>query len=121
MDVHGGYGVFYGTKNVAVMKLGKIVRKTALNADFRGSELPGFDCLLRHLIECEEVSIRLAWTAAEGAELASDETDVGEIDVAVDHISNDVAAELGAQEVGGDQEAEKVVAFGVGQRMGFFQ
>ena len=46
-------------------------------------------------IEGEEVGVRLTRAAAEGAELASDETDVGEIDVAIDNIGDDVAGELG--------------------------
>ena len=49
VDVHAGHGVFYGAKNVAIMKLGKIARQAALNADFRGAELPGFDRFSRHL------------------------------------------------------------------------
>src|ERR1051325_2702939 len=38
-----------------------------------------------------EVSVMLARRAAEGAESTPDETDVGEVYVAVDHVSNHVA------------------------------
>ena len=121
VDMHARHGVLDRAKNVAIVKLGKIVRQTALNADFGGAKLPGFDRLLRHLIERQEVGVGLARAAAEGAEFASHETDVGEIDVAVDYVGDDVAGEFGAQQVGGDQQAEQIVAFGVGQRVGFFQ
>ena len=97
------------------------MRQAALNADFGGAELPGFHRFLRHLIEGQEVSVRLARAAAEGAEFASHETDVGEIDVAVDDVGDEVADEFGAQQIGGDQQAEQVVAFGVGECVGFFQ
>ncbi len=121
VDVHARDGVLDGAENVAIVELGKIVGQAALDADFGGAELPGFHRFLRHLIECEEVSVGLARAAAEGAEFASHETDVGEIDVAVDHVGDDVAGEFGAQQVGGDQQAEQIVAFGVGQRVGLFQ
>ncbi len=121
VDVHARDGVLDGAENVAVVELGKIVRQAALDADFGRAELPGLDGLLRHLVEREEVGVGLARAAAEGAELASHETDVGEIDVAVDHVGDEVAGEFGAQQVGGDQQAEEIVAFGIGQRVGLFQ
>ena len=121
MDVHAGDGVLDGAENVAVMELWKIAGQAALDADFGGAKLPGFDGLLRHLIEGEEVGVRLARATAEGAEFASHETDVGEVDVAVDHVGDDVAGEFGAQDVRGDQQAEEIVAFGVGECVGLFQ
>ena len=100
-------GVLDGAQNVAVVKLGKIARQSALNADFGGAELPGFDGFARHIVERVEVRVGLARAAAEGAELASHKTDVGEIDVAVHHVGDDVAREFGAQHVGGDQQARR--------------
>jgi hypothetical protein len=61
-----------------------------------------------------EISVRLAGTAAEGAELASHKTDVSEIDIAVDHVSDDVADEFGAESVGGDEQAKEIIALGIG-------
>ena len=114
MDVHARDGVLHGAENVAVVELGKIARQAALDADFGGAELPGFHGLPRHVVERVEVSVGLARAAAEGAEFASHKTDVGEIDVAVDHVGDDVAGEFGAQDVGGDEQAEEIVAFGIG-------
>ncbi len=119
--MHAGDRALHGAKNVAVVKLREIARQAALYADFGGAELPGFAGFLRHLIEREEVCVGLARAAAEGAELASDKTDVGEIDVAVDDVGDDVAGEFGAQYVGGGEQAEQIVAFGVGERVGLFE
>ena len=97
------------------------MRQAALNADFGGAEFPGLDRFPRHVVEREKIGVRFARAAAEGAELASHETDIGEIDVAVHDVGDDVAGEFGAQHVGGDQQAEQIVAFGVGERVGLFQ
>jgi hypothetical protein len=56
--------------------------------------------------------------AAEGAEFASDETDVGEIDVAIHDVGDEIAGEFGAQQVGGGEQAEQVVALSVRERVG---
>ena len=119
--MHARHGVLHRAQNVAVVKLGQTVRQAALNADFGGAELPGFAGLLGHLVESEEISVRLARAAAEGAELASHETDVGEIDIAVHHVGDDVAGEFGAQHVRRHQQAEKIVALRVRERIGFFE
>ena len=49
----------------------------------------------------QEVALFLAVVAAERAEGAVLDADVGEVDVAVDHVGDDVADLLGAQLVGG--------------------
>ena len=67
-----------------------------------------------------EVAVRLARAAAEGAELASDKTDVGEIHVAIDDVGDDIADQFAAQHVGGDQQAEQIVAFGIRQQQTLF-
>ena len=121
MDVHCGHGALHRAQNVAIVKRRQAVRQSALNADFGGAELPGFDGLLRDLLWIEEISVGLARAAAEGAELASHKTDVGEIDVAIHDVGDEVAAEFGAQQVGGGEQAEKIVAFGAGKCAGFFE
>src|SRR6202034_4766641 len=118
VDVHTRDGVLDGAENVAIVEFGEIVRQASLDADFGGPELPGFDCFLRHLIEREEVGIRFARAAAEGAELASYKTDVGEIDVAIDYIGDEVAGEFGAQQVGSDEKTEQIIAFRAGEGIG---
>ena len=121
VDVHARDGVLHGAQNVAVVELGQIARQAALNADFGRAKFPGLHGLPSHVVERVKVCIGLARPAAEGAELASHKTDVGEIDVAVDHVGDDVADEFGAQHVGRDQQAQQVVAFGIGECVGLFQ
>ena len=121
MDVHLRDGVLHGAQNVAVVKLGKIARQSALDADFGRAELPGFDGFLRHLVESKEICVRFARTAAEGAELASHKTDVGEIDIAIDHVGDDVAGEFSAQHIGRGEQAEQIVALRIRQSVGLFQ
>ena len=71
--------------------------------------------LLGHLLEPEEVGVGFARAAAEGAEFAAHKTDIGEIDVAVDHVGHQIADQFAAQGVGGHQQTEQVVALGMGQ------
>src|SRR5579864_8302650 len=101
MDMHARNRLLDRAQNIAIVELGKIAGQASLNADFSGAKLPGFTRLSCHVVERMEVSVRLAGAAAEGAEFASHETDIGEIDVAVDDVGDDVAGEFGAQQVGG--------------------
>jgi hypothetical protein len=121
VDVHARNGALHGAENVAVVERRQAVRQTALNTDLGGPELPGLHGFLRDLVRVEEIGVRLARAAAEGAELASHEADVGEIDVAVDHVSDEISDKFGAQKIRGDEQTEELVAVGVGEREGFFQ
>src|SRR5712671_94571 len=121
MDVHARHSILYRAQNVAVVKRRQSVRQAALDADFGGAESPGFNGFLRDLIEAQEIGVGFARAAAEGAELASYEADIGEVYVAVDDIGDEVAGEFGAQKVCGYQQAEKIVAIGVGQGEAFFE
>ena len=113
-----GHGAFHRAQNVAIIKLRQAARQAALDADFGRAQFPGFDGFLRDLSSSdEEVSVGLARAAAEGAELASHKADVGEIDVAIYDVGDDVADKLGPQQVRRRQQAEQIVAFGVGQRV----
>ena len=120
VDVHAGHGALYRAQNVAIVKRRQSVRQSALDADFGGAELRGLDGLLPDLIRIEEIRVGLARAAAEGAELASHKTNVGEVDVAIHHVGHQVAGEFSAQQVGGGEQAEQVVALGVSQRVCFF-
>jgi len=53
---------------------------------------------------------------AEGAELASDEADVGEIDIARDDVADNVTHQPTPDFVGRDGHAEQIVAGGAGQQ-----
>src|SRR6266700_79422 len=79
VDVHVRGSILHGVKDVAIVKLGEIARQSTLNADFGSAELPGFDGLPSHVAERVEICVRLAGAAAEGAEFAFHEANVGEI------------------------------------------
>src|ERR1700722_901203 len=121
VDVHARNGALHGAENVAIIKRRQAVRQTALNADLGGSELPGLHGFLRDLVRLEEIGVRLARAAAEGAEFASHEADVGEIDVAVDYVSDEISDKFGAQKIRGYEQAEEIVSVGVGEREALFQ
>ncbi len=115
-----GTAVFDGAQDVAVVERRQSVRQPALNADFGRAQRPGFDGFLRHGVEAVEVAVGFARSAAEGAKFASDKTDVGEIDVAIDHVGDQIADQIAAQHVGRDQQAEQIVAFGIRQQQALF-
>ncbi len=89
------------------------MRQAALDTNFGGAELPGLDGLLRDLFGFEKIGIGFARATAEGAELTAHKTDVGEIDVAIDYISDDVTDEFDAQQIRGCEQAQQVGAFGM--------
>ena len=120
VNVHAGNGLLYGAQDVAVVERRQSVRQAALDADFGRAQRPGFDRLLRHGLEAVEVAVSFPRAAAEGAELAADKTDVGEIDIAIDHVGDEIADQIAAQHVSGDQQGEEVVAFGIGQQQALF-
>src|SRR5579859_5942783 len=113
MDVHARDRRLHRTKNVAIIKRRQSARQPALDADFRGAEFPGLDGFLRDLLGIEKISVGLTRPAAEGAELAAHETYIGEIDVAIDHVRDDVSREFIAQKIGGDKQTEQVISVGI--------
>jgi hypothetical protein len=120
MNVHGGDGFLHGPQNIAIVKRGKLVGQSALDAYFSRPQLPSLDGLLGELFEAEEISIRLAWTATEGAEFATNETHIGEIDIAIDDVCDKIPDQVPTQGVGGNEKAEQIVAFGMGQQQALF-
>ena len=120
VNVHVGHGCFDRAQDVAVVERRQSVRQPALDADFGRAQRPGFDGFLRHGLEAVEVAVFFARAAAEGAELAADKTDVGEIDIAIDHVGDEIADKIAAQHVGRHQQAKKVVAFGIRQQQALF-
>ena len=89
--------------------------QAALNADFRCAKLPGLERFLPDLFRRQKISIRLARTAAEGAEFASDEANIRKVDVAIDDIGHEITAEFGAQNIRSHQQPEQIAALAVGQ------
>jgi len=70
------------------------------------------------LIGSQEVGVGFAGAPAEGAEFASHEADIGEIDVAIHDIGDEIAHEFATQIIRGHQQAEQIVACSVGQQQG---
>ncbi len=103
VDVHAGNRLLYGAQNVAIVKRRQVVRQSALNANFGRTDFPGFARLLRNLLEAEKVSVGFARAAAESAKFAADEADVGEINIAVYDVGDDISDQLSPQGIGGNQ------------------
>ncbi len=82
--------------------------QAALNADFGGSQLPSFFGFAPHVFDGMEIGVSLTRPATEGAELAADETDVGEIDIAIHYIGDDVADQVAAKGAGGNEQGEQI-------------
>src|SRR4051812_1585345 len=99
--MHVGNRVFYRAENVAVIKRRQSVRQPTLNADFSRAQCARLDGFLRHGLQGVKVAVLFAWSAAESAELASDKTNIGKINIAVDHISNKVSHQIAPQHIGG--------------------
>src|SRR4029453_17245311 len=83
---------------------GVVGMDAALQADLGGAALPRLDGAARHFFQREivglaaQVVVRAA--LGEGAEAAAEVADVGVVDVAVDDVGNDAAANRLAQGVG---------------------
>ncbi len=121
MDVHLRHGRFDRPQNVAIVKLWKVTGKAALDADFGCANIPCLDCFLRHLVECQEISVVLARAAAESAELTSHKTHIRKIDIAIDNVGDDVSDQFGAQDVGSDEQSKQIIALRVGECVRLFQ
>ena len=65
------------------------------------------------------VGVGLPALALEAAELASDETDVGEVDIAIDDVGDFVADVFGARQVGALDHRAQIVALGGIERKSF--
>jgi hypothetical protein len=76
-----------------------------------------------------KIRIGLARAAAEGAKLATNETNIGEIDVAIHNVADDIADQIAPKPVRGYEQGEQVGAIAVqlavwpvavGQSVAFF-
>src|SRR4029453_2983555 len=80
---------------------------------------PRFPRTPHHLVEREEVAFLLAMVAAEGAEGAVLDADIGEVDVAVDHVGHDVARLPPAHLVGHEGEGVQLASLHLGEADAF--
>src|ERR1035441_9998352 len=62
-----------------------------------------------------KIRVGFARSAAEGAELASHKADVREIDIAVDHVADDIAGQVAPQRVRCYEQCKQVVTLATGQ------
>src|SRR5580765_4378782 len=115
VNVHAGYHIFHRTQNVAIVKRRQTVRQTTLDADFGCSQIPGFFRLPSHVFEGMKVGISFPRPTAERAKLASDKTNIREIDVAVDHVADDVADQLSTQVISRNQQGYQIIPPATGQ------
>ena len=107
VDVHAGKSVFDGAQEVAVEEAVEVTRQTALNADFGAAAVPSFLSAAHHFLEGKRVGISSLHAAAKSTKTATDKTDVGEIDVAVDDVSDGLTDGFTAQMIcGGDQSLQ---------------
>src|SRR5262249_4259521 len=108
VEVHLGQGRLDGAAEIDVVRAVELGRQTRLDAHLGGAHLPGFHGAAYHLVEGQEVPFLLAVVAAESAEGAVLDAHVGEVDVPVHHVGDDVtrlpAAHLVGHE-GGDLTA----------------
>src|SRR5581483_4350993 len=107
---------FHRAQDVAIVERRQLARQSALNADFGRAPLLGLAALLRDFVEREEVGSLMPRPNAEGAKLAADKTNIGEVDVAGDDVADHVADQPAADFVGGNHQPEEIVAFALGER-----
>ncbi len=79
--------------------------ESRLSSSVRAS-LPSFPGFLSHFLQGKEIGVGIFRAPAEGAELATDETDVGKIDILVYHVSNNVTNQIPAQPIGRQQQTQ---------------
>src|SRR5712692_6897491 len=88
MDMHGGKGMLDRAQEVAIEKSIEITGQAALNANFRCATIPGLAGAAHDFFERERIGVRRSGATYKSAKTATHETDVGEINVAVDDVGD---------------------------------
>ena len=102
-----------GDQQVAVAEGVHLRVDAALHADLGGAAVDGVLHLGEHVVGAVGARVVVLAMTREGAELAADEADVGEVDVAVDDVG-DLGADVGgADVVGGADQRGEVGALGL--------
>ena len=89
--MNAGNGFADCLQDVAIVEARQASRQAALDADLGSAPASSLTRLVGDLFQREKVRLGMVGAAAEGTEFAADETNVGEIDVASDDVSNDLA------------------------------
>src|SRR5262245_54301235 len=90
MNVHLRCCLFDRSQDVSVVEGVKVARQAALHTNFTSAPIPRITRVVLDCFERVKVRVRLARSPAEGAETATHKADVGEIDIAIDYISDQV-------------------------------
>src|SRR5205823_2526000 len=110
--VHIRHGLFNRPEDVTVVEGVHTTRQTALYTDLSGSHLARLDNALGNFVKGEIIGVRGAGRRAKGAERAANKADVGEVDVAIHYVSNDITDDFPAHMVGNGNQGLQVVASG---------
>src|SRR6185312_3133919 len=123
-DLHRGEGVQVDARlaafdlegEVEVGGAGQVGVDAALHADLGRPGRPGLVDAVADLGHGQGVGVGVGAALGEGAEPAAGVADVGEVDVAVDHVGDVLAVDVGAHRVGQRRERVQVGAVGAQQR-----
>src|SRR5207245_7961010 len=88
MDMHSGNGVLDSAQEIAIEKSVKVTRQAALNANFRCATTPGLAGTSHNYFERERAGVRRSGATSKSTETAAHETDIGEVNVAVDDVGD---------------------------------
>src|SRR5450631_786964 len=97
MNVHAGNGSLHRPQDIAVIKRRQAAGKAALDTNFGGPQIPRLYGLFSNLLRIEKVRIGFARAATESAEFAPHKTNIREIDIAIDHVGDEIAHQLTSQ------------------------
>src|SRR5579864_402560 len=120
MNVHGRNGSLHRAQDIPIIKRWQAPRQPALNADFGRPEFPGLNRFCCDLLRIEKISVGLSRSAAEGTEFASDKTNIGEINIAIYDVGDNVTRQFSSQLIRRDEHSEKIVAFCDRQQQALF-
>ena len=102
-----GSSAFSSRGEVDIERAFHLGGQARLHAELRRPKLHGLAGAPDDLVEGKKVALLLAEVAAEGAEAAALDADVGEVDVPVDHVGDAVAVRPAPQLVGGGHQSEE--------------
>ena len=98
MNVHAWDDLFHRAQNITIVKRRQTVRQSALNADFGRAHLPGLHAPSAPTCSgVKKIRIGFARPPAEGAKFAANETNIGEVDVAIHYIRHKIPGKFAAQ------------------------
>src|SRR5262249_24822805 len=115
VEVHLRQGRLDGAAEIDVVRAVELRGQTRLDAHFGGTHLPGFHGAAYHLVEGQEVAFLLAVVAGESAEGAVLDAHVGEVDVPVHHVSDDVTCLPAAHLVGHEGKRVQLTTLHLGE------